>query len=83
MDRPTAPAAVSTGRTEMTASISDRIRSGASTAAQISALCHFLAEALGSDPETCLASQAIEGLKGIADNLTASLHAIAEETTRR
>ena len=67
----------------MAASMTDRIRTEAAIATQMSALCYYLAEALGADPDTCVAGQAVEGLERIAHKLAASLSAIAEESTRR
>ena len=54
------------------------IQRGASTASQLAALCHYLSEALGANPETSAASEAIDGLRALAIGLSNDLHAIAE-----
>jgi len=63
----------------MTPSLSTRIARAASTASHIGALCQYLAEALGDNPETSIASEAVEGLRELASNLSSRLHEIAEE----
>lgn len=63
----------------MTPAIQTSIRRGASTASHIASLCHYLAEALGGDPETSIAGEAVEGLKELASKLATTLHEIAEE----
>lgn len=63
----------------MTGVLSTRIRMGASTASHIASLCHYLAEALGSAPETSVAGEAVEGLQELASRLANDLHDIAED----
>jgi hypothetical protein len=60
-------------------SIATRVRGGASTASHIASLCHYLAEALGSDPETSIAGEAVEGLGALAMSLSNQLHEVAED----
>lgn len=67
----------------MAAAITDRVRHEAAMAAHLSALCFYLSQALGNDPDTSLAGEAVEGLEKMADNLAASLHAIADESASR
>lgn len=55
-----------------------RIRAGASKAAQIAALCRFMSEALGADPATAAASEALDGLQDMASSLSDDLHTMAE-----
>lgn len=64
----------------MAPSVNTRIRRGASTASHLASLCHYLAEALGGDPETSIAGEAVEGLGELAISLSNQLHEIAEET---
>lgn len=54
------------------------IKRGAATASQIAALCQYLSEALGADPETSAASEAIDGLRTLAIGLSNDLHKIGE-----
>lgn len=63
----------------MTPAVSTRIGRAASTASHIGALCQYLAEALGGNPETSIASEAIEGLRELAITLSNTLHEIGEE----
>jgi hypothetical protein len=63
----------------MAAAIEPRIRRAASTASHIASLCQLLAQALGSDPETSIAGEAVEGVGELAISLSNHLHEIAEE----
>jgi len=56
-----------------------RIRDSASTASHIGSLCMFLAEALGANPDTSHASEALEGLRTLAISLSNALHSITED----
>lgn len=57
----------------MDATEQKRIERAGSTASEIAALASFLAQALGGDPDTALASEAVEGLaklaRGVSDDL--------------
>jgi hypothetical protein len=54
------------------------IRDGASTASQIASLCKFMSEALGANPDTSHASEALDGLRTLAIGLSNDLHNITE-----
>lgn len=54
------------------------IRDGASTASQLASLCMFLSEALGANPETSHASEALDGLRTLAIGLSNDLHNITD-----
>jgi len=68
------------GLTDMTPSLSTSVARAASTASHIASLCQYLAEALGGNPETSSASEAVEGLRELSIGLSNRLHEIAEET---
>jgi hypothetical protein len=57
-----------------------RIFASASKASQIAALCRFLSEALGADPDTATASEAVDGLQAMATMLADELQTMAEAT---
>lgn len=56
-----------------------RVQRAGSTASEIAALAPFLAQALGGDPDTALASEAVEGLAKLARGLADDLCNMAEE----
>lgn len=62
----------------MDATTTARIRNSASTASHIGSLCLFLAEALGANPETSHASEALEGIRTLAIGLSNDLHELTE-----
>ena len=55
------------------------VRRAASTASHIASLCMLLSVALGENPDTSHASEALEGLKTLATGLSSDLHDIAED----
>lgn len=55
-----------------------RITTAGSRASQIASLCRFLSDALGSNPETANASEAIDGVEQLAADLSDDLLTIAE-----
>jgi len=55
-----------------------RITTAGSRASQIAALCQFLSEALGADPNTANASEAIDGIERLATELSDDLLTMAE-----
>ena len=67
------------GLTDMTPSLATNVARAASTAAHIASLCQYLAEALGGNPETSSASEAVEGLRELSIGLSNRLHEIAED----
>lgn len=57
-----------------------RIQAGALKAAQLASLCDFLSQALGADPDTSGACDAIDGLGALAISLSNDLSDITEDT---
>jgi hypothetical protein len=54
------------------------VRRAASTASHIGSLCVLLADALGENPDTSHASEAMLGLSTLAIGLSSDLHGIVE-----
>lgn len=50
-----------------------RVQSAASTASYIASLCALVGEALGADPATTIAAEAVEGLGEMAQALSRTL----------
>ncbi len=51
-----------------------RVHSAASTASYIASLCALVGEALGADPVTSIAAEAVEGLGEMAQTLSRTLY---------
>jgi hypothetical protein len=54
-----------------------RVQSAASTASYIASLCALVGEALGADPATTIAAEAVEGLGEMAQTLSRALFDMA------
>lgn len=54
-----------------------RVQSAASTASHIASLCALVGEALGADPTTTIAAEAVEGLGEMAQMLSRTLFDMA------
>lgn len=56
-----------------------RVQSAANTASYIASLCALVGEALGADPATTIAAEAVEGLGEMAQTLSRTLFDMAPE----
>lgn len=62
----------------MDANTTKRVRASASTASHIASLCMMVSEALGANPDTSHASEALDGLRTLAIGLSNDLHNITD-----